>query len=439
MNNRKSNHEIQIMKIKPAIIPQSIMGVLALSALAALSPLYADEVTDWNQNMLTAAFTAKLGPIPTSRVAAMVHSAMFDAVNGTHKRYEPVHVQPAAPRGASARAAAVQAAHDILVDLFPGQQTRLDAQLAASIAQLVDKNDDSPGKAVERGLAWGQYVASQIWAWRSADGFTTVLPPFIGGTDPGEWRPTPPAFAPGINPQVATMETWIIQSHSQFRPGGPPVLDSAQYAADYNEIKVMGSATSATRTADQTQFSELWAGNIIGIWNRAAVQVALTRELSLLQNARMLAQLNLAMADAYISCWDAKYTYVFWRPITAIQLGDTDNNDATLADPNWTPLLVTPAFPEYPSGHSSAGGAAEAALAGWFGDDTSFSITSETLPGVTRSFSSFSEAAEELNDARVFAGIHFRTAVNVGRALGRQVGEYVLENSLRHAKHEYEE
>jgi len=198
----------------------------------------------------------------------------------------------------------------------------------------------------------------------------------------------------------------------------------------------MGSATSTTRTADQTQFSILWAGNTIGIWNRSALQVAAPRELSLLENARMLAQLNLALADAYIACWDAKYTYVFWRPITAIELGDTDNNDATLADPNWTPLVATPAFPEYPAGHASTGGAAEVVLAAWFGDDTAFSITSETLPGVTRSFSSFSQAAEELNDARVFAGDHFRTAVNVGRALGQQVAEYVLQNSLLRAKHE---
>ena len=429
---------MQIMKIKTVIISRSIMGAVALSALAAVPRLCADEVTDWNQNMLTAAFTANLGPIPTSRAAAMVHSAIFDAVNGIHQHYSPIHVQQTAPGGTSARAAAAQAAHDILADLFPGQQTALDTQLAASIAQLVDEDGNSPGKAVERGLAWGQFVASQIWAWRRADGFTTVLPPFLGGTDPGEWRPTPPAFAPGVNPQVATMETWIIQSDSQFRPGGPPALDSAQYTSDYNEIKVMGSATSVTRTLDQTQFSILWAGNTIGIWNRTALQVAAPRGFSVLQNARMLAQLNLALADAYIACWDAKYTYVFWRPITAIQLGDTDDNDATLADPNWTPLVATPAFPEYPAGHASTGGAAEVVLAAWFGDDTAFSVTSETLPGVTRSFSSFSQAAEELNDARVFAGDHFRTAVKVGRALGQQVAEYVLQNSLQRVKGESE-
>jgi len=419
------------MKTKLPIIPHSIAVALALGALTAPSLLRADVVTDWNQNTLTAVFTAKLGPVPSSRVAAMVQLAVFDAVNGVYKRYEPIHVPPTATPGTSARAAAAQAAHDILVNLFPLQQATLDAQLAASIAQLVDDDDSWPGRAVERGLAWGQYVAGQIWTWRRSDGFTAVVPPFLGGTNPGEWRPTPPTFAPGTNPQVAVMNTWAIASHSEFRPSGPPELESTQYAEDYNEIKLMGSATSTIRTADQTQFSIFWAGNTIGFWNRTALQVAAPMDFSLLQNARLLAQLNLALADASICCWDAKYAYVFWRPITAIALGDTDSNDATTADPTWTPLLVTPPFPDYPSNHAAQTGAAAEVLSSWFGDGTAFSITSETLPGVTRSFTSFSQATDELNDARVFAGIHFRTAVNVGRELGREVAEYVLDKALQ--------
>jgi hypothetical protein len=307
----------------------------------------------------------------------------------------------------------------------------LDAQLAASVAQFVDEGDDSPGLAVERGLAWGQYVASQIWAWRSTDGFTTVLAPFLGGTNPGEWRPTPPAFGPGTNPQVASMITWAVESHSQFRPGGPPALDSAQYTADFNEVNVMGVANSTARTADQTQFSIFWNGNVISLWNRVAVQVAGPIDFSLLEKARLLALLNLAMADTYICCFDAKYTYVFWRPVTAIEYAETDGNPNTTADPAWTPLLVTPPFPEYPSGHASIGGAATAVVGAFFGDQTNFSATSETLPGVTRYFSSFSQASDELDDARVFGGIHFRNSCNVGRAQGQQVGEYILANSLQ--------
>ncbi len=407
-----------------------LAAALALTAVSIPRPTRADEVTDWNENMLTAAFTAKLGPLATSRVAAMVQSAVFDAVNGVHPRYAPVHVRPAAPPGASARAAAAQAAHDILANLFPAQQEILDAQLAASISQLVDA-DVWPGRTVVRGLDWGRYVAGETLAWRSTDGFTTVLAPFLGGTDPGDWRPTPPAFAPGSAPQVATMTTWAVESHSQFLPGGPPSLESAPYAADFNEIKLMGSADSTARTADQTQFSIFWNGNTIGFWNRAAIQVATALDFPLLENARLLALLNLALADAYICCWDAKYTYVFWRPITAIALADIDGNPNTEADPAWTPLLVTPPFPEYPSGHASVSGAAATVLAAFFGDQTSFSVTSETLPGAVRYFTSFSQAADEVDDARVFGGIHFRNSCDVGHAQGRQVGQYILTHSLR--------
>ena len=423
------------MKTTNVSLTHLLTAALALTAIGIPRLTRADEVTDWNQNMLTAVFTAKLGPLASSRVAAMVQSAVFDAVNGVHPRYTPVHVTLSALPGTSARAAAAKAAHDILVNLFPAQQETLDAQLAASVGQLVDEGDDSPGQAVDRGLGWGQYVASQIWAWRSTDGFTTVLPPFLGGTDPGEWRPTPPAFAPGTAPQVASMTTWAVESHSQFRPGGPPVLDSAQYAADLNEVKLMGVSNSTTRTADQTQFSIFWNGNVVSLWNRAALQVAAPMDFSLLENARLLALLNLAVADSYICCFDAKYTYVFWRPITAIALADTDGNPDTMADPAWTPLLVTPPFPEYPSGHASVGGAAAVVLAAFFGDQTAFSVTSETLPGVTRYFSSLSQAADELDDARIFGGIHFRTSCNVARAQGEQVAEYILANSLRRLLH----
>ena len=421
----------QTMKAKIVTLKYLIATTLTLTMAGIPRIVPADEVTDWNQNMLTAVFTAKLNGLATGRVAAMVQSAVFDAVNGIHPRYTSVHVPPGSPPGASARAAAAQAAHDILVNLFPQQRTTLDAQLAVSVAQLIDEEDNSPGKSLERGLAWGQYVASQIWAWRSTDGFTTVLAPFVGGTDTGEWRPTPPAFAPGSAPQVATMTTWAIESHSQFRPAGPPALGSAQYTADFNEIKLVGVANSTARTADQTQFSIFWNCNVIALWNRAAVQVATSMDLSLLENARLLAWLNLAMADTYICCWDAKYTYVFWRPITAITLADTDGNPDTAADPSWMPLLVTPPFPEYPSGHASIGGAAATVLAAFFGNPNAFSATSETLPGVTRYFSSFSQAADELDNARIFGGIHFRNSCNVGRDQGEQVAEYVLANSLK--------
>ena len=414
------------MKVRILIAAGFALAVLTMPALVR-----ADEVSDWNENTFTAIFTAKTSPLISTRVTALVQSAVFDAVNGVYRRYSPVHVPADAPRGASARAAAIQAAYGVLVRLFPTQQSTLDAQLAASLAQLDDDQDGVLGQSAERGLAWGQYVADQIWAWRSTDGFTPAPPPYLGSTDIGKWRPTPPGFLSGAGPQFAYMTPWAIQAPSQFRPAGPPGLASARYAADFNEIKVMGSAGSAARSADQTLFSVFWNGNTPGFWNRTAVQVAEARDLSLLEKAHVLAAMNIAMADAIICCWEAKYTYVFWRPITAIPLADLDGNDDTSADPAWTPLLITPNHPEYPSGHSSASGASAEVLAAFFGDNTAFSVTSELTPGVTRYFTSFSGAVDEVRDARVFGGIHFRSACVDGQNLGRQVAQYVLDNALQ--------
>jgi len=403
---------------------------LTLAGLAGSASLHADEVSDWNQNLFTAIFTAKLQTLVTTRATALVQSAVFDAANGVYKRYTPVHVPPAAPNGASARAAVVQAAYASLIKLFPTQKPTLDLQLAASLVNLADQ-DGTFCQSVERGLDWGQYVADQIWAWRSTDGFTPNPPAFVGGTNIGQWRPTPPAFASGAGPQFAYMTPWLIPSQTQFLTPGPPALTSAQYTADFSESKLMGSTNSAARTADQTLFSIFWNGNTAGFWNRTAVQVAERYELSLLEKVHLLALMNLAEADALICCWQAKYTYVFWRPITAAALADSDGNADTVADPTWIPLLITPSHPEYPSGHSTASGASSAILAAFFGDGNEFSVTSELTPGVTRNFSSFSGAELEVRDARVFGGIHYRTACIDGQALGRRVANYVLANALQ--------
>src|SRR6266542_3926106 len=418
------------MKNKTNKVQCLVASGLALVGLAGVSGARADEVSDWNQNMFTAVFTAKTTALFTTRVTALVQSAVFDAINGVYNRYTSVHVPPAAPSGASARAAVVQAAYASLLYLYPLQKATLDTQLAASLASLNDEPGGTFGQSVQRGLAWGQYVADQIWAWRSTDGITPNPPPFLGGTDIGEWRPTPPAFASGAGPQFAYMTTWVIPSRDPFRPAGPPALASAQYAADVNECQLMGHTNSATRTADQTLFSIFWNGNTAGFWNRTALQMAERYDLCLLDKAHLLALMNLAEADAVLCCWEAKYLYVLWRPITAIQNADLDPNPATIADPTWTPLLITPAHPEYPSGHSTASGAASAVLAAFFGDDNDFSVTSELTPGVTRYYSSFSGAELEIRDARVFGGIHFRTACVDGQSVGRQVANYVLQNAF---------
>jgi hypothetical protein len=266
------------------------------------------------------------------------------------------------------------------------------------------------------------------------------------------WRPTPPAFIPGILPQFATVTPWSISSPSQFQPQGPPALASSRYAAELNEVKMMGSASSPFRTPDQTIYSLFWGWTTASyLWNNLAVSLIehprrkgqdhreddftgeknTRRHIGLLESARLLAAMNIAMADAGIACWDGKYTFAFWRPITAIPLAESDGNPETSADPTWTPLLPTPPHPEYPSAHSCFSGAAAAVLSNLLGEKTRFSMTSDSLLGVKRSFRSFSAAMEEVKNARIFAGIHFRSACDDGQKIGIDVANHVLQNSLQ--------
>lgn len=402
--------------------------VAALLAIVLCGSARADVVTEWNGNAQQALLTAKTSPIVSSRVLAIVQVAVFDAVNGIERRYTPIHVDFDAPRGASRRAAAVQAAYATLVKLFPLQQATLDLEREASLSSIASDEAAENSQSIARGLEWGQQVADDVLLWRSTDGFAPAPPPFLGGTAVGEWRPTPPAFLPGAGPQFAYMIPWALNFPSQFRPPGPPALTSARYATDLNEVKEIGSINSLTRTAEQTQIAVFWNGNTPAYWNRIATAVAHARHTSLSENARLLALLNVAMADGVISCWEAKYNYNFWRPITAIRLASTDGNAATIEDAGWTPLLVTPNFPEYPSGHATVSPAAATVLGTYFGNDAEFTLTSETLPGVVRAYNSFTQAADEAFDARIYGGIHFRSACRDGRALGTQVGSFVMAN-----------
>ena len=407
---------------------------LALGGLTlGINQLHADEVTDWNANLLQAAHVANSGTLPLLRIAAIMHTAIFDSLNGIERRYTPIHVPAEAPRGASRRAAVIQAAYGTLVHFFPSQKTALDAEREASLASIVDDGEDlEDSVSIARGLAWGQSVADAILAWRSTDGFSDTLPPFVGGSAAGEWRPTPPGFLAGALPQIASETPWVLSTQDQFRPAGPPALDSAQYATDVNEVQSTGSLSSPVRTTDQTLFARFWqASTVTYFWNSVAESLALERGFSLSRNARLFALLNVAIADANIACWEAKYYYVFWRPITAIRLADTDGNDATVADPTWTPLLVTPNHPDYPSGHATTGSAAATVLADFFGNESPLAFDSDVMTGVLRSFSSFSDAVTEIKNARVFAGIHFRTACNDGQATGNAVAEYVLQHAAQ--------
>jgi membrane-associated phospholipid phosphatase len=388
----------------------------------------ADVVLQWNQVFLDTFKADRVAPVFFSREAAIVHAAIYDAVNDIDRSYTPFFADVKAPRGASLEAAAAQAAHDTLAALFPAHQATFDATLAADLAGI------PPGRA-RLGVAVGQAVAQQILAWRSTDGSSAQVT-YVPGTGPGVWQPTPPAFAPAVAPQWGHVTPFCIPSDAAFRPPAPPALTSPEYTAAFNEVKGLGAANSATRTAEQSQIAQFWYGQAGtftagGYWDQIAQGVAQARGDSLVQNARLFALLNLAQADALFAVWDAKYTYNFWRPVTAIRAADTDGNPATAADPGWTPFLVTPAHPSYISGHSGVSGASAAVLAAFFGTDAiPFSFNSDSLPGVTRSFASFSATAQECSDSRVYAGIHWRFDVAAGQAVGDEVGNYVASHFL---------
>jgi len=416
------------------------VAFLLITALFTLSPPQvsaapSDPVLEWIGVMNTTVLTAGTAPNVTGRVVALVSASVFDAVNGIEPRFRPLHVRPDAPHNASQRAAAIQAAYAILMNLYGTQQGAiLTSQHDASLAALA--STEKP-ESIAAGVAWGQSVADAIWAWRLTDGFAPTPPPFFGvqsiaGTPNslGFWRPTPPANASGATPQLATITPWVLTRPSQFRLPFPLALNSPEYAADLNEVREMGSLSSTSRSSEQTEVALFWALNTPLAWNRVAAQLAAARGLSLTENAHLFAVLNVTLGDAIMACWDSKYRYIFWRPVTAIRAGAAPGDP----DANWRPLLDsltgTPAHPEYPSAHSTYSGAAAFILAAIFGENTPFSVTSEIRPG-TRSYASFPEAIAEIADARVFGGIHLRSSCARGNSLGRAVADYVSRHAMR--------
>lgn len=431
MSNANHVLRTQLSDLRLVLIAIFIASMFSVAALAS------DPVLDWIAITNNTVINTGTGPLVTVRLVAMVSASVFDAVNGIRNEYRPLIVKPAASHHASANAAAIQAAYAILVRQYPALAASLTDQRDASIAALTDNPN-----SVQAGVNWGQAVADAVWANRLTDGMAPPPPPFEGvlgivGTSAavGAWRPTPLLNMPGAAPQFASLTPWVLRRPSQFRPAPPNSLTSAEYAAGYNEIKTMGVFDGSGRTSDQSELALFWNGNTPLYWNRIAAQVSAQRSLSLLANARLFALLNISMADAGIACWDAKYRYVFWRPVSAIREGDADGNAATDPDPAWTPWLDffpggTPPHPEYPSGHSTVSGAAAAVLARIFGDDTPVTVTSDVRQG-TRSFPSFSAITAEIADARVFGGIHFRVSCTRGNALGQAVAAYVMANAMR--------
>jgi hypothetical protein len=399
-----------------------------ITAIERVAEDNSDVVIDWNATLLNAVRASNTPPPVATRNMAIVHAAIFDAVNGIEGTYNPYYVTSAGPAGASSAAAAAEAAYWTILSLYPSLKNTFDRALTASLAKIAD------GAAKDAGIAYGRSVAEAILTLRSNDGSSAIVD-YIPGTAPGDWRPTPPSSAPALLPGWGDVTPFVLAHSSQFLPGGPPALDSDAYTADYNRTKELGKLDSAIRTADQTEIARFWAdggGTYTppGHWNQIAQSLTASPGRSLVENARLFALLNFGLADAGITCWESKYTYNFWRPLTAIREGDNDGNQATVGDPNWTPLLVTPPFPEYVSGHSTFSGAGSTILGGLLGNNIGFSVSSLGTPGITRSFANFAAAADEAGSSRIYGGIHFESANRDGLTAGRALGTYVLGNIL---------
>lgn len=416
--------------------------LMVASALAAVSvPLSAqaeDEVLVWNELLLDTYRLMGGCPCPLSRIGAMMSGAVFDAVNSIDGSYQPyLSSVPASPT-ASKEAAAAQAAHDVLVHVFPSLQPEYDAQLVASLAAI----PDGPEKA--EGIQIGAIAAAEMIAARQNDGWNEYVP-YNYGTGPGEWRPTWPDYQPPCNSHWGTVTPWGIESGDQFRPPAPPPLNSPEYTTDFNDVKEYGRINSILRTSDQFTIAWFWANDRDGSYKPPGHLVDITGVLSeqfglsLVENARIFALLNIAMADAAIAAWDAKYLtdLDLWRPIHGIRSASNDGNPETLQDGSWVPLgTVSPAFPAYISGHSTFGAAHAAIMRNYFGtDDVTFTCSTDDprlQPGETlRTFHSFTEAALENGRSRIYLGVHWQMDCDRGYEVGTEVGNWIYERYLQ--------
>jgi hypothetical protein len=405
----------------------AVATALALTVSMASTPAAAqappaaapNAVITWNTHAQTAIYeVARQSPTATSRSFAMVQGAVYDAVNAiAGTPYEPYLVAPHARPGDSVPAAVATAAYRVLLSLFPSQAESLRAVYDESLAAIPD------GRSERGGIAVGEAAAAAMIAARADDGaFSDAT--WNVGSSPGQWRPTPPGFLQ-VGAWFAARNPFVIRDPGDFRAPGPPPLTSRAYARDLNEVKTLGSATSTARTPDQTEAAIWWDDPRLVEWEITR-QLATTQRLGTLQTARMFAMVDVAAADSLIACYQEKKFWNFWRPVTAIPLADTDGNPATAADPAWTPLRVTAPSPEYPSGHACFTSSVMVGLRTFFGrDDVTFSAYSADS-GTTRHYDSFSEALAELVEARIWAGVHYRSAAVDGKRLAAAVARDVL-------------
>ena len=427
-----------------------LLAMTAVTFLSAALPLRADEVTKWNEIATTASFNSGLPGVPLfeARVYAITFAAVHDSLNRIDRRYSTYAPTSQVVPGASPEAAVATAAHAVLVDQFnqltaygfAPEASYLDAAYAASLAAIPD------GAAKSMGISVGAAAAAGVSALRAGDGWNTQVAfdsTYPQGTAPGQYRFTP-GYGFTLLPHWGSLPPFVLTDGSQFQPPAPYPINSQRYTQDYNEIKGLGGdglTTASARTADQTEIALFWVESSPLMWNRIGRTALLSQSLGMWENARLFALLNLGLSDGYISSWSAKFVYNYWRPVTAIREGGADGNDDTVGDPNWTPLLLTPPIPDYDSGHGVEGGVAATVLQRFFQTDSmDFAICSTTLPAGqtcdsatprTRSFSKFSDAADENGLSRILVGIHFRHAVDEGILHGQKIGNWVFTHALR--------
>jgi hypothetical protein len=392
-------------------------AALALVVIAAAAR--ADAVIEWNEVMQRS--VERVDPYMQVRTSVITHLAIFDAVNSIEGNYEPYLARIDAPKRASAEAAAIAAAHRALSALHPDQAASLDERRKQDLSRIPD------GPAKDAGIQVGIAAADAILAKRAEDG-SNVEVPYEPGTQPGEWRATPPDFTPAFRPGMGRVAPFTSCSTSQFRPEPPPTLDSASYARDLAEVREGGDVNSPTRTRYQTDIARFYAvTDAVQLYYPAARQVSRAQRKTLSQNARIFALLGMAMFDAAISVFEAKYHYNYWRPVTAIHAA---------GEPDWVPLVFTPPFPGYPSGHAGFGAAARVVLENVFGRSGHFiRLTNPLVPDVILRYTRWKQITTDVDDARVFGGVHFRFDQVAAASQGQFVGEYVLQRYLRPRRH----
>jgi PAP2 superfamily len=394
--------------------------------------LQEDVILQWNRVLRETVATPGQHPatIMPVRSYAMMHAAMFDAVNSIDGSYTPYLTDVPGSKNASIEAAAAQAAHDVLATLYPTRLAIFDGELAASFAGIEENR-------LRQGIRVGQIVAERMLAARANDGWNVTPPAYTLPSTPGNWQPTPPTNTAATFTHYPSVLPFAINSSTQFAPNPPPAMTSAEYTLDFNEVKEIGALNSATRTADQTLVAKLWAGvgtptNFLFVWNNVARAVSLSEDITTVEKARLFALTNISLHDALQTSFASKFQYGLWRPVTAIRRADEDNNANTASDAVWSSLITAPPYPSYAGNMASIGTSQSTVLALFFGRDSiRFQHTWEGVGGATRSYAGFGAMADEQARARVYGGIHFTFDNVAGQSIGQSVANYVFANFMR--------